>query len=67
VIKSTLKTLHGFEAHDIIQNVTFMGAAVDLLDGPKIEQRWVSIFSATISGRIINAYTPWDCVLLLLY
>jgi hypothetical protein len=45
VIKSALKTLHEFEANHVIQNVTFMGAAVDVLDKKKIEQRWVNVFS----------------------
>jgi hypothetical protein len=50
VIKSSLKTLHSFEAFNVIQNVTFMGAACDVLDKAKIEQRWVSVFASTISG-----------------
>ena len=65
VTKSTLKTLHALEAHNVVQNVTFMGAAVDVLDKAKIEQRWVSVFSQTISGTITNAYTKSDAILLL--
>ena len=65
VVKSTLKTLHAFGAHNVVQNVTFMGAAVDVLDKPKIEQRWVNIFASTVSGTIKNVYTKWDVILLL--
>ena len=65
VVKSALKTLHAFGAHNVVQNVTFMGAAVDVLDKPKIEQRWVNIFASTVSGTIKNVYTKWDVILLL--
>ena len=64
VTKSTLKTLHALEAHNVVQNVTFMAAAVDIFDKPKIEQRWVSLFSQTISGTITNAYSKSDAILL---
>ena len=40
VVKSTLKMLHTLHANDIIQNVTFMGGAVDVLDKKKSEPLW---------------------------
>ena len=57
--------LHTLDTNDVIQNVTFMGAAVDVLDKPKLEPLWTSIFSKTLSGSIVNAYTKSDAVLLL--
>jgi hypothetical protein len=65
VIKSCLKTLHSLEANDVIQNVTFMGAAVDVLDKPKSEQLWIKVFANTINGTITNAYTKSDAILIL--
>ena len=35
VIKSTLKTLHYLKATNVVQNVTFLGAAVDLMTIPE--------------------------------
>ena len=64
VLKSILKMLHTLDANDIIQNVTFMGAAVDVLDKPKLEPLWTSIFSETLSGTIVNAYSTSDAILL---
>jgi len=42
-----------------------MGAAVDVLDKPKIHDVWVKVFSSTIAGHITNAYTKSDAVLIL--
>ena len=42
-----------------------MGAAVDVMDKPKHEALWVSVFSRTLNGTMINAYTKSDAVLLL--
>jgi hypothetical protein len=57
--------LHAVGSNDIVQNVTFMGGAVDVLDKAKKEDLWVQIFSRTISGTIVNAYTKSDAILLL--
>jgi hypothetical protein len=65
VIKSCLKTMHKLEANDVIHNVTFMGAAIDLPDKNKSEKLWSQILSTTVSGLITNAYTKGDAVLLL--
>jgi hypothetical protein len=66
VIKSTLKTLHYLKATNVVQNVTFLGAAVDLItnpEKPETEERWVEVLDFTISGSLTNIYTKRDRVL----
>ena len=66
VIKSALKTLHDLKATNVVQNVTFLGAAVDLMtnpERPQTEERWVEVLDYTISGSFTNVYTEKDRVL----
>ena len=52
-------------AADLIQNVTFMGGAIDRPDKEKTRELWAEIFSSTVSGQISNVYTKKDLILLL--
>lgn len=50
VIKSCLKTLYRLGATDLIQNVTFMGGAIDRLDREKTCELWATILSSCVPG-----------------
>ena len=67
VIKSCLKTLRFLGAFDVVQNVTFLGAAIDRPDRHKNVNKIMAVFSQVISGRIKNVYTKKDWVLAALY
>ena len=51
-------------AFDVIQNVTFLGGAIDRLDREKTMDHWSTILSQTVPGTIKNVYTKKDFVLL---
>jgi len=64
VIKTCLKTLAQLNACDIIQNVTFLGAAIDIPDKPKTRVKMAGVFSKTVAGQIKNAFTESDMILI---
>ncbi len=64
-MKSCLKTLAEIGANNVIQNVTFLGAAIDLPDKVKTRRKMASVFSSTISGELKNVYTQKDLILIL--
>jgi len=64
--KTCLRTLNGLQANSLIQNVTFMGAAISQFDrNAQTQAVWSKIFSQTINGSIRNVYTKKDMILLL--
>ena len=65
VIKTCVKTLHHIGATDILQNITFLGGAVDKLDKDKHKQLWMRILSSQVPGQVKNVYTKKDAILLL--
>ena len=52
-------------ATDLIQNVTFMGGAIDRLDREKTRSLWSNILSSVVPGQIRNVYTKKDLILIL--
>ena len=64
-MKTCLKTLNILGATDIIQNVTFMGAAIDKPDKAKTRFKIAEVFSHVVAGEIKNVFTNKDWVLLL--
>ena len=52
-------------ATDLIQNVTFMGGAIDRLDREKTRALWSNILSSVVPGQIRNVYTKKDLILIL--
>lgn len=56
-MKTCLKTLAELGATNVIQNVTFLGAAIDLPDKAKTREKMAKVFSSTISGELKNVYT----------
>ena len=60
-----MKTLHQLGAVEVLQNITFMGGAVDVLDKAKHKALWTMILSQSIPGSIKNVYTRKDAILLL--
>ena len=54
-------------AFDVIQNVTFLGAAIDRPDRHKNVNKIMAVFNQVVSGRIKNVYTRKDWVLAALY
>ena len=67
VVKSCLKTLRELDATDIIQNVTFLGAAIDLPDKDKTRAKMIDILSQVVCGEIKNVYTKKDWILAAFY
>ena len=68
VIKSCLKTLNDLAPQtDLVQNVTFMGAAIDTPDKKKTLQRMAMVFHSVIKGEIKNVHTDKDLILVLFY
>ena len=65
VLKTCIKTLHKLGATDVLQNVTFMGGAVDKLDKQKNRDLWADILSSQVPGVVKNVYTRKDAILLL--
>ena len=63
-MKSCLKTLAEIGANNVIQNVTFLGAAIDLPDKEKTREKMASVFSSTISGEMKNVHTTKDLILI---
>ena len=64
MIKSCLKTLHELGVANLIQNVTFMGGAIDRLDKNEAKLfKWSTIFSEIVNGEIRNVYTKKDVIL----
>ena len=64
VIKSCLSTLHKLGATDIIQNVTFLGGATHF---DKNQEKWATILSSVVNGKIKNCYSEGDEILGKLY
>ena len=64
-MKTCLKTLLELGANDVIQNVTFLGAAIDRPDKAKTRWKMANVFSSTISGEIKNVFTKNDWILFL--
>ena len=67
VTKSCLKTLSFLGATDVIQNVTFMGAAIDKMDKSKTRVKMASVLSNIVAGEIKNVWTKKDWILAGLY
>ena len=67
VIKTCLKTLRTLNATDVIQNVTFLGAAIDLPDKEKTRAKMIDTFSSVVNGEIKNVHTKLDWILALNY
>ena len=65
VVKTCVKTLHQLGASEVLQNVTFLGGAVDILDKAKHKALWTQILSQSVAGPIKNVYTRKDAILLL--
>ena len=63
VAKTCLKTLKTLNATDIIQNVTFLGAAVKLPKKTKTKMDTVDCFSNVVNGEIKNVHTKKDKIL----
>ena len=63
-MKTCLKTLNILGATDIIQNVTFMGAAIDKPDKTKSRFKIAEVFSQVVAGEIKNVFTNKDWILL---
>lgn len=70
VIKSFLKQLYelsisystgeyNYQLTNIIQNVVFMGGAVDF----RKQLKWGKIFQTLVAGKVVNVYTPKDEIL----
>jgi len=62
-VKTCLKTLHELGATQIIQNVTFLGAAIDKPDKEKTRRRMAEVFSNIVAGEIKNVFTANDWIL----
>ena len=67
VTKTCLKTLAELGANDVIQNVTFLGAAIARPDRAKTRQKMASVFSQTINGELKQVYTKNDWILATFY
>jgi hypothetical protein len=55
-----VKTLYFLGAKNVIQNLTFLGGATDIMSKEDLYQE---IFSETISGTIKNVHTDKDFIL----
>ena len=51
---------------NLIQNVTFMGGAIERLDKDEARlHKWSTILSEIVNGEIRNVYTKKDAILVL--
>lgn len=64
-MKTCLKTLSKLNATDVIQNVTFLSAAVISPDKSKSRQKIAAVFNRVICGEIKNMWTKDDYILFL--
>ena len=51
----------------MIQNVTFLGAAIDKPDKRKTKDKMAMVFNQVVAGEIKNVHTKKDYILSLLY
>ena len=51
----------------MIQNVTFLGAAIDKSDKLKTKDKMATVFSQVIAGVIKNVFTKKDWILVCFY
>ena len=64
-MKTCLQTLSRLNATDVIQNVTFLSAAIGKLDKSNQRQKMAAVFSHVIAGEIKNLWTKNDLILVL--
>ena len=64
VIASCLEMLDELGVRHIIQDVTFLGGAVDRFDSKNGWEKWARIFSNQIPGQIKNVHTQEDFALI---